>query len=96
MEQQLTDVVVVARDLPPGGSSALVAAMHARSEWERIPLLGLADSAAELETSAIRAAGFMDCQVKFDVNAILASVTRLVSAQSGSPDNEPIAVGEEK
>jgi two-component system, chemotaxis family, sensor kinase CheA len=95
MEQEPTDVVVAAMDLPPGGGTALLAAMHARPEWERIPLLGLAESAGQIQSSAVRTAGFRDCQVKFDGNAILASVARLASAQV-SPETEPISVGEEK
>jgi hypothetical protein len=69
--------------------------MHAKPEWERIPLLGLADSAGQLQSPAIRTAGFEDCQAKFDGNAILESVARLASTQS-SPQTEPISVGEEK
>ena len=49
IEQQPTDIIVTAMDLPPRGEvAALVTAMHARPEWERIPLLGLADSAGQL------------------------------------------------
>ena len=33
MEQQPTDVVVTAIDLPPRGGPALLAAMHAKPEW---------------------------------------------------------------
>ena len=39
MEQQSPDVVVAALDLPQEGTTALLAAMRARSEWERIPVL---------------------------------------------------------
>src|SRR5208283_1736796 len=85
MEQQPADVVVAAMDLPPRGSSALLAAMRAKPEWERIPLLGLTDAAGQLQSSDARTAGFEDCQAKFDGNAILASVARLASAQA-SPE----------
>ena len=95
IEQQPTDVVVTAMDLPPRGGAALVTAMHARPEWERIPLLGLADSAGQLQSSAARTAGFEDCQAKFDGNAVLESVARLVSAQPPEK-TEPISAGEEK
>jgi two-component system chemotaxis sensor kinase CheA len=95
MEQQPTDVVVAAMDLPPGGSSALVAAMRARPEWERIPLLGLTDSAGQPQPSELRAAGFEECQAKFDGHAVLASVARLASA-GASHKTEPVGVGEEK
>ena len=95
IEQQPADVVVAALDLPPRGGAALVTAMHARPEWERIPLLGLADSAGQLQSSAARTAGFEDCQAKFDGNAVLESVARLVSAQPPEK-TEPISAGEEK
>jgi len=95
MEQQPTDVVIAAMDLPPRGGPALLAALHARPEWERIPILGLTDSACELESPAVRTAGFEDCQAKFDGNAILASLTRLASAQV-SPETDPISVREEQ
>jgi hypothetical protein len=82
-------------DLPPRGSSALLAAMRARPEWERIPLLGLADSAGQLQSSEARTAGFEDCQSKFDGNAILDSVARLASARA-SHETAPMCAGEEK
>jgi len=95
MEQQPADVVVAAMDLPPKGSSALLAAMRARPEWERIPLLGLTDSASQLQLSDARTAGFEDCQAKFDGNAILASVARLASAEA-SRETAPVGAGEER
>jgi two-component system, chemotaxis family, sensor kinase CheA len=95
MEQQPADVVVAAMDLPPKGSSALLAAMRARPEWERIPLLGLTDSASQLQLSDARTAGFEDCQAKFDGNAILASVARLASAEA-SRETAPAGAGEER
>jgi two-component system chemotaxis sensor kinase CheA len=95
MEQQPADVVVAAMDLPPKGSSALLAAMRARPEWERIPLLGLADSAGQLQSSEARTAGSEDCQAKFDSNAIIESVSRLASEQA-SAKTAPVCAGEEK
>jgi two-component system chemotaxis sensor kinase CheA len=95
LEQQPADVVVAAMDLPPKGSSALLAAMRARPEWERIPLLGLADSAGQLKLPVAQTAGFEDCQAKFDGNAILESVARLASAEP-SHETAPACAGEEK
>jgi CheY-like chemotaxis protein len=95
MELQSTDVVVAAVDLPPKGGSALASIMRARPGWERIPLLGLADSAGQLQSSAVRTAGFEDCQAKFDGLAILEAVARLAPA-GASPINAPACVGEEK
>ncbi len=94
MEQQ-PNVVVAAMDLPPNGSSALVSAMHAKPEWARIPLLGLVDSADQLQSFAVRTAGFEDCQAKFDGDAILKSVARLAAKQDFQKA-EPMCVGEEK
>jgi len=95
MEQQPADVVVAAMDLPPKGSSALLAAMRAKPEWERIPLLSLANSAAQLQSSEARTAGFEDCQAKFDGNAIVESVARLASAEP-SRETAPVCAGEER
>jgi len=95
LEQQPADVVVAALDLPPNGSSALLAAMRRRPEWEAIPVLALADSAEQIQTSAVRTAGFQDCQAKFDREAMLESVGRLASALA-SAEPAPVCVGEEK
>ena len=95
LEQQPVDVVVTALDLPPNGSSALLAAMRQRPEWEGIPVLALADSAENVQASAVRTAGFQDCQAKFDREAMLESVARLASALA-SAEMAPVCVGEER
>lgn len=95
MEQQPADVVLAAMDLPPKGSSALLAAMRERSEWQRVPLLGLADTSCVLQSSSAQAAGFEQCLEKFDSNAILESVGRLASMQT-SAGAEPVCAGKEK
>jgi CheY-like chemotaxis protein len=95
LEQQPVDVVVTALDLPPTGSSALLAAMRRRPEWEGIPVLALADSAEKAQASATRTAGFQDCQTKFDREAMLESVARLASALA-SAETAPVCVGEER
>jgi two-component system chemotaxis sensor kinase CheA len=82
MEQQPADVVVAALDLPPQGGSALLAAMRQRTEWQGIPILALADSAGQAQSSASQTAGFQGCQDKFDRGALLESVARLASAQA--------------
>jgi len=64
-------------DLPPEGSSALLAAMRAQPEWEKIPVLALAESAAQIHTPAVQTAGFQDCQIKSDPVRVLESVARL-------------------
>jgi two-component system chemotaxis sensor kinase CheA len=78
LEQHPVDLVVTALDLPPEGSSAVLNAMRRRPEWREIPVLGLADSAAQ--ALSVRKTGFEDCQIKFDREAMLESVSRLGSA----------------
>jgi two-component system chemotaxis sensor kinase CheA len=82
LEQHPVDVVVTALELPPDGSSALLAALRCRSEFARIPILALVDSIDQVRASAAQTAGFQDCQAKFDGLLVLESVARLVSPQS--------------
>jgi two-component system chemotaxis sensor kinase CheA len=79
LERQAVDVVALTLDLPPEGSSALLAVMRAQPEWEKIPVLALAESAAQIHTPAVQTAGFQDCQIKSDPVRVLESVARLVS-----------------
>ncbi|HYA18448.1 MAG TPA: hypothetical protein VEF06_13335, partial [Bryobacteraceae bacterium] len=80
-------------DLPSDGSSALLAALRGRTEWERIPVLALAESAEQVRARSGQAMDFQDCQMKFDREAMLESVTRLASALS-SPEAVPMRVGD--
>jgi len=93
--QQPVDVVVAALDLPPNGSSALVAAMRGRPEWEAIPVLALADTADQVRLRPGESQGFQDCLVKFDREAMLESVARLASALS-SAETAPVCSTEER
>jgi two-component system chemotaxis sensor kinase CheA len=93
LEQHPVDVVVTALDLPPGGSSTLLAAIRRRPEWQGIPVLALSDSADQAEASAVRTAGFQDCQAKFDGEAMLESVARLASVLA-SAETKPACAGE--
>ncbi len=95
LEQQPVDIVVAALDLPPDGSSALLAAMRRRPEWAGIPVLALADSVEQVRARAGLPADFQDCQVKFDQEAMLQSVARLASALA-SAETAPACVGEER
>ncbi len=95
LEQEPVDAVVAALDLPPDGTAALLAAMRLRPEWKPIPVLALADSTEQIHTVVIRAAGFQDCQAKFDREAMLESLARLASAL-GSAVPELVGAGEEK
>jgi two-component system chemotaxis sensor kinase CheA len=83
LERQPVDAVVAALDFPPNGSSALLAAMRSRPEWEKTPVLVVADTTDHVLASAVRAAGFQDCQSKIDSVAILESLARLISATDG-------------
>ena len=79
LEQESPDVVVAALDLPQEGTTALLAAMRASSEWDRVPLVALAESHVQLQASAMKNAGFQDCQGKYDREGMLESVARLAS-----------------
>jgi two-component system chemotaxis sensor kinase CheA len=79
LEHQHVDVILAALSLANGGAPALLAATHSRPDWEKIPVLAIADSADEVQASGCRAAGFQDCQTCFDSEAILESVAKLVS-----------------
>jgi two-component system chemotaxis sensor kinase CheA len=94
LEQQPADLVAAALELPPNGGAALLAAMRGRPEWKQIPVLALADSTGQTQSSAALSAGFQDCQAKFDRAAMLESVARLASAPA-SAEMEPVCVGEE-
>jgi two-component system chemotaxis sensor kinase CheA len=80
LEKQPVDVVMASLDLPPDGTAALVAAMRGRPEWQTIPVLALADTAAQMEPSDLRKAGFQDCHAKFDREAMLESLSKLATA----------------
>jgi two-component system chemotaxis sensor kinase CheA len=95
LEQHPVDIVVAALDLPPNGSRALFEAMRQRPEWQRIPMLALADSAEQVRARESQAASFQDCQVKFDQEAMLESVARLASALA-SAEAAPVYAGEER
>jgi two-component system chemotaxis sensor kinase CheA len=92
LEQQPVDVVVAALDLPPNGSSDLLAAMRRKPEWAAIPVLGLADSAEQVRSRASQPLDFQDCQAKFDRVAMLESVARLASALAAA-DATPVLMG---
>lgn len=95
LEHQPVDIVVAALDLPPNGSSALLAAMRRRPEWEGIPVLALAESAEQVRARAGQPMGFQDCQVKFDREAVLESLARLASALVDA-ETAPVCLGEER
>ena len=79
LEQPPVNLILAALDLPPGGSSALLAALRRRPAWEKIPVLALADSAEQVQAAAARTAGFENCLAKFDRVLLLEAVAKLVS-----------------
>ncbi len=82
LECHTIDVVVTALELPPDGSTALVAALRSRPELAKIPILALVESFDQNQAAFAQTAGFQDCQEKFDGLLVLESVTRLVSPQT--------------
>ena len=65
--------------------------MRRRPEWEAIPVLALAESAEQVRSQGGPPMGFQDCQVKFDREAMLASLARLASVLA-SAAAEPVCV----
>jgi two-component system chemotaxis sensor kinase CheA len=95
LELQAIDVILAALNLPDDGTSALLAAVRSRPDWETIPVLAVAESREGMRTRECLAAGFQDCQMSFDSAAILESVAKLVS----EPESEEMqleCVGEKR
>lgn len=95
LEQHPVDLVVASLDFPPKGISALRATMGRRPEWEGIPILALANSVEQIPKRGGQEIDFQDCQAKFDPDAILGSVARLVVERT-SIETVPAGVGEER
>jgi hypothetical protein len=98
LEQHPVELVVAALDLPPQGSSAVLAAMRRKPEWHKIPLLALAETPEQARSEAGRNQSggnpeFQDCQMKFDRAGMLQSVARLAAAL-GAAGNAPDSLGE--
>jgi two-component system, chemotaxis family, sensor kinase CheA len=94
LEKHVVKLVLAALELPPGGSSALLAAMRLRAEWDKIPVVVLAGSAEQVQASAARDAGFEDCQPKYNRVLVLESVARLVSPAASFA--APLLMGAER
>lgn len=84
LEKHPTDVVVVALDLPPEGSAALLAAIRVNPDWEKTPVIAVVDSTDHVLASAVRMAGFQDCLSTIDSTAILESVAHLITASAAA------------
>ena len=88
------DLVVAAQNLFPDGGPTLLSLLRRRSGWERIPVLGVADSVEELGSFDSSAAGFQGCRVKSDRIGILQSVSQLVL--SANVERATVSVGEKR
>jgi len=94
LNRQPADLVLAALSLPSSGAVSLSAAMRAHKDWEPIPVLALADTAAEANSAAARTGDFEDCQPKFDRDALLASIARLSSRKASIAAEIPLASNE--
>ncbi len=94
LEQQHVDAVVAPLDLSEDGTSPLVSAMRRHPEWQSIPVLALADSAAQSQGPAVQAAGFGDCLPKSDREAMIESLERMSAAIAQLPEAPVYAGGE--
>jgi two-component system chemotaxis sensor kinase CheA len=87
LEQHPVDLVVATIDLLSDDNSKLATALRRRSELKRIPVLAMAESAEQARAFDYNAAGFQDCQAKYDTTAALESISRLVfSGESVDPE----------
>jgi CheY-like chemotaxis protein len=80
LEHQRVHAVLAALNLSSGAGSPLLTAMRGRPDWEKIPVLAVADSLEEIQATQWRAQGYQGCLAKFDSSAILEAVGRLVPA----------------
>jgi two-component system, chemotaxis family, sensor kinase CheA len=80
LEHQPVNTVLAALNLSSGAGSPLLTAMRSRPDWEKIPVLAVADSLEEIPTTQWRAQGYQGCLAKFDSSAILEAVGKLVQA----------------
>ncbi len=94
LELHKVDVLVTALDLPPDGSTGLLASINLRPEWQSIPIMGLADSPEQAIAARGPSMAFQDCQEKFDREAMLESVARLAAALASSETTTACLVGE--
>lgn len=79
LEERPMDLLIAALDIKSDGRSALMDALGSRPDWAKIPALALADECVQDQVIAAQAAGFQDCQAKFDGVRILESATKLIS-----------------
>ena len=88
LERQRADLIVTSLDLHPGGVMRLISTLRKRVDWEKIPVLGVADSPDQICGYPIGSDGFQGIYVKFDTFAILDSIAKLTLHQ-GLPGMQP-------
>jgi two-component system chemotaxis sensor kinase CheA len=80
LERLRIDVVLAGLDLLPDGDHGLLAEMRRLPGLAHVPALALSDSAEQAQAYRERPRGFSDCQMKFDRDAMLASLAKLAGA----------------
>jgi CheY-like chemotaxis protein len=83
LERRKVDVVIAALDLPGGGGYDLLSRMRSAPSLSGIPVLGLANTEQEAGACGKHAPEFEDCQVKFDLDAVVRSVASLAASVKG-------------
>jgi two-component system chemotaxis sensor kinase CheA len=86
LDQQPMDVIVAALDLKTDGTSALLAALHGKSNVAGIPVLALAEPDELTLAPSAHKAGFQDCQAKFDDVLVLAAIAQLISTRANTKE----------
>ena len=80
LEHRRIDIVAASMDLPADSLSILLKTIHETPDLHGIPVLGLAGSAEEAESSKDHRLEFEDCHMKFDREAMLRSISKLAAA----------------
>jgi two-component system chemotaxis sensor kinase CheA len=80
LEREPVDILVAALDLPAGGGSKLLAQLRAQNRWKALPALALATHPEDLQARA----GFDECQMKCDRDAMLGAIDRLLAKADGN------------
>jgi two-component system chemotaxis sensor kinase CheA len=95
LERRTVDAVAASLDLPAAGGFSFLEQMRRMPNLAGIPVVALANRRDELPVSGTHAVQFEDCQVKFDRDAMLGSLSRLFAAV-GEAGTQPVLAGERK
>ena len=80
LERRKIDVVLAGLDLLPVGGHSLVEEMRRLPGLAHVPALALSESAEQAQAYREHPRGFSDCQMRFDRDAMLASLSKLAGA----------------